>query len=176
MEENNVRENELKENIVKETETKENKVKEFLKYNKKGILIGLLVFTIIFVAIILVLVFSNNSKKEEQQKEEDKLNGYLNELGKSFYEDYYYDAVESKNEDAKREFLLKFSEIGIKVNLDNLSRYNGDGVEEKVKEFKNEAKNEDCNDKDTKVIIYPKEPYGKTDYEIEAVLECGFDE
>lgn len=150
-------------------------MKEFFKYNKKGILIGLLVFTIIGVAIVLVIAFTNGNKKEEQTHK-DKLNGYLNELGKSFYEDYYYDAVDSENEESKREFLSKFSEIGIKVNLDNLSRYNGDGIEEKIKEFKNEANDEDCNTKDTKVIIYPKEPYEKTDYEVETVLECGFDE
>lgn len=151
-------------------------MKEFLKYNKKGIIIGLVAFTIIGIAIILFLVFASGNKKAEEKTQKDKLNGYLNELGKSFYEDYYYDAVESKNEDAKREFLSKFKDIGIKVNLDNLSRYNGDGVEEKIKEFKNEAKDEDCNIKDTKVIVYPKEPYGKTDYELEAVLECGFSE
>lgn len=149
-------------------------MKEFLEYNKKEILIGLLIFTLIGVAVVLVLVFTNGNKKEEQTQK-DKLNGYLNELGKSFYEDYYYDAMASQNEDAISDTLSKFSGIGIKVNLDNLSRYNGDGVEEKTKEFKNE-KDEECDKKNTKVIIYPKEPYGKTDYEIETVLECGFSE
>lgn len=151
-------------------------IRELFLDNKKGILIGLLIFTLIGIAIVLVFVFTNDSKKEQEETQKDKLNGYLSELGKSFYEDYYYDAIESKNEDAKRDFLSKFKDIGIKVDLDNLSRYNGNGLEEKTKEFKNEMKNEECNSKDTKVIIYPKEPYGKTDYELESVLECGFSE
>ena len=25
------------------------------------------------------------------------------------------------------------------------------------------------------VVIYPKEPYGKTDYSIDAILDCGFE-
>lgn len=154
--------------------TRENKkdfkenMKEFLKENKKGLIIGLIIVTIIGIAIVLLVVFGG---KKEEQKEEDKLKGYLNELGKSFYEDYYYDAVESQNESAKIEFLTKFTDIGIKVNLDNLSRYNGGGAEEKTKEFKENS----CNEKETKIIVYPKAPYGKTDYEVETILECDFD-
>lgn len=105
----------------------------------------------------------------QKSKKEKKIEKELEKLGKSFYEDYYYDAVVSQNE---REFLSKFSNIGIKVNLDNLSRYNDDGVKEKIKELNNEI---ECNNKDTKVIIYPKEPYGKKDYLIDVELSCTVD-
>ena len=74
------------------------------------------------------------------------------------------------------EFVKKYGSIGIKVNLDNLSRYSGDGVAERVGQFKNDKTNEDCDKENTKVTIYPKEPYGKSDYTIEAVLVCGFDD
>ena len=72
--------------------------------------------------------------------------------------------------------LKKYEELGIKVNLDNLSRYNNKENEELVKTFVNNKNNEACNLQDTKVIIYPKSPYNKTDYTIEVQLVCGFEQ
>ena len=71
------------------------------------------------------------------------------------------------------ENIKKFETTGIKVDLDNLSRQSNES-KEKVKDFVND-KNEECNKNNTKVIIYPKDPYGKTNYELEIQLDCGFD-
>ena len=77
--------------------------------------------------------------------------------------------------DAKAEFLAKFKDIGIKVNLDNLIRHNTEESDELKKEFVNSKTNEACDTNNTKVVIYPKDPYGEKDYKIEVILECGFE-
>ncbi len=143
---------------------------EYAKNNKKqvGIIAGVLLVVILAVTITINVT---NSKKETQ---EDKLNTTLKELGKDFYENFYYPQVGS-DDSSRATFLEKFSTIGIKVNLDNLSRYNGKDVESKIAEFKNEKSGEDCDKENTKVTIYPKDPYGKEDYTIEVTLVCGFE-
>lgn len=77
----------------------------------------------------------------------------------------------------KRASLLsKFSTIGIKVDLENLGRYNNGEFKDKISKFKNSDTDEKCNSTNTMVYIYPKSPYGKTDYTVKAELDCGFEE
>ena len=95
------------------------------------------------------------------------------EMGRSFYENFYYEQVGS-SADERSTLLSKFTDIGIKVDLDNLSRYNNGEFKDEISKFKN--KNEDCNKTNTKVVIYPKSPYGKTDYTVSTELDCGFEE
>jgi len=63
----------------------------------------------------------------------------------------------------------------IKIDLENLGRYNGQSNKEKVAELVDPDNKNVCDAKNTKVIIMPKEGYGKTDYEIKVELDCGFD-
>ncbi|MGN1337228.1 MAG: hypothetical protein ACI4WW_02010 [Candidatus Coprovivens sp.] len=148
-----------------------NTMVEYVKNNKKqvGIVAGVLV------VVILVTVVGINIANSNKVSQEEKLSATLEELGKDFYEKFYYPQVGS-DDSSRATFLEKFSEIGIKVNLDNLSRYNGENVEEKVAEFKNEETGEECDKENTKVTIYPKAPYGSSDYTIEVKLICGFEE
>lgn len=124
--------------------------------------------------VTAVLVASNAFKKDPEPTREDNLKSYLTDMGRDFYESYYYDAVGSSDE-SRKNFLQKYSEIGIKVSLDNLSRYNSEVVTSKIDEFFSEDENKDCSKDNTKVIIYPQEPYGKTDYTIDTILECGIE-
>ena len=145
------------------------KIKIFVKTHKI-VCIACCAVLVIGIVIIFPPAFGN----DKETTLEERLSGFLEEMGKDFYENYYYDAVGSSDE-SRKNFLQKYSEIGIKVNLDNLSRYNGESVEERIESFKNNESGEDCNRENTKVIIYPQDPYGKTDYRLETILECGLD-
>lgn len=141
------------------------KIKELLKNKRLLIIIG-----VILIVIVIVLILLFTSKNEEKN-----LEGLLEEMGRDFYENYYYDQTGTTDEE-KAEFLSRYATIGIKINLDNLGRYNSEANEEKIAEFVNPDTNESCDKENTRVIIYPKENYGKTDYDIEVELICGFEE
>lgn len=143
-------------------------VKETNKDNKK--LIGFIIAGVIVVAIIIVGVLFFLNKKDNQKELETS----LTEMGREFYEDFYYEQVGS-SADERTNLLSKFTDIGIKVDLDNLGRYKNGEFKEKISEFKNNKTDEKCNKTNTKVVIYPKSPYGKTDYTIKTELECGFE-
>ncbi len=134
---------------------------DFVKKNKiVFISIGILVLI-----VIAVLIFIPKSNEEE-------LKVKLSELGKDFYENYYYDRM-GTDEALKKEQLSKFENIGIKVDLENLSRYENN--EEILSFFVNSLSGVSCNTENTKVIIYPKSDYNKGSYEMEIILDCGFE-
>ena len=134
------------------------------KNNKNVIIVAVIVVVAIVVGIILGLGKRSNEKELETS---------LKEMGKSFYENFYYEQVGSSSEE-RSSLLSKFSTIGIKIDLDNLSRYNDGEFKKEINKFVNSKTGEKCNKTKTKVTIYPKSPYGKTDYTVEADLDCGF--
>ncbi|NLJ17503.1 hypothetical protein [Globicatella sulfidifaciens] len=132
-------------------------------------------FVAIFCIILagIILAFSLNLFSDNQAK----LGKKLEEVGQDFYENFYYDQISSsKTEEETTEFLERFEEVGIKVNLDNLSRFDEEKYPNLIDTFKNKKDNIECDIRNTRVIIYPKEPYTKTDYEINHELDCGFGE
>lgn len=137
------------------------------KLNKKTLAIVAAVL-IVVILVVLLVVFSKKSNEKE-------LESSLNKMGSSFYENFYYEQIGSSADD-RTSLLSKFSTIGIKIDLENLGRYNDGEFKKDIKEFKNSLTGEKCNQTKTKVIIYPKSPYGKTDYKIETELSCGFKE
>lgn len=137
------------------------------KLNKK-VLVALAIIVIAALVVLLFFVFGKKSN-------EDELNKSLSEMGKNFYENFYYEQVGS-SADERTSLLSKFATIGIKIDLENLGRYNDGEFKDEIKEFKNSLTDEKCNQTKTKVVIYPKAPYGKTDYKIETELDCGFEE
>ncbi len=139
------------------------------KLNKKFVIL-ISVILLLLVAIIVCLVVFSSSKKSNEKS----LNTSLTEMGRDFYENFYYEQVGS-SADERTNLLSKFTDIGIKVDLENLERYKDGEFKSKISEFVNNKTDEKCNKTNTKAIIYPKSPYGKTDYTIEVVLECGFD-
>jgi len=134
---------------------------------KKVVFVGLTVIVIV-VAIILGFFLLKGKSKEEVLK------SYLHDMGIEFYENLYYQQI-GKTDDARKDFLSNFSDIGVKINLDSLSRYNAESNKEKIEAFKNPKTNESCNKENSKVIIYPQEPYGQKDYRVEIQLDCGFE-
>ena len=137
------------------------------KLNKKTLAIVVAVLIVIILVVLLVLFGKKSNEKE--------LESSLNKMGSSFYENFYYEQIGSSADD-RTSLLSKFSTIGIKIDLENLGRYNDGEFKKDIKEFKNSLTGEKCNQTKTKVIIYPKSPYGKTDYKIETELSCGFKE
>lgn len=117
---------------------------------------------VVAIAAGVIIALSLGGNKEE------KLSNSLIKMGRDWYENFYYDGFE---ESKRADILSRFKDIGIKVDLDNLSRYNTEVNSEIIKEFK-PGEEDGCNATETKIVIKPKDPYGKTDYDIEAVLSC----
>ena len=138
------------------------------KENKTNLIIIIGVVVLIVVAIVLATIFGKGNGNQERV-----LNAKLKELGVNFYENFYYDQL-GESQEEREETLKKFSDKGIKIDLDNLIRLNSDNSEDLKSSFVNKKTGSSCDAKSTKVIIYPKENYGKKDYKIETVLECGF--
>ena len=153
--------------------------------NHKKIAIGTgAVLVVVIVALVLIPSFSLNKTEKEMKKQ-------LNDIGVTFYEDFYYKSAGNGDEEKRKEFLGRFSDIGIKVSLENLLRYyvttdkykdleladTEANVTDRVEALKKawfEKKDYNCDGDNTKVIIYPQDPFGEKDYKIELVTVCGF--
>ena len=142
-----------------------NKVKEFIKNNRKIVYIALIVLVVVIAGIGITFAFSGN--------EEKKLTSELETLGKNFYENFYYEQIGS-NDEERANFLSKYSTIGIKVDLDNLAR-TLDNKDEVLAKFVNSKTKQECNKTNSKITIYPQDPYGKSNYKLEVTLDCGYD-
>jgi len=148
------------------------KIKNLVKDKKKLAFVGGGILLVLLV--ILAIVFFKDKIGGKSQTEIFKAN--LEELGREFYEDLYYPSTKNGDERARAEFLAGFKDQGLKFNIDNLSRYEYEEEEtqKKLDSFKNDGTGEECDKKESKVIIYPEEPYGAKDYRVEIVLVCGF--
>ena len=140
------------------------KISELLK-NKRIRIISCSLILLILIVIIVLIILNNTSYEAKLKKE-------LTNMGKDFYENYYYPGL--GNIDKKDEILKNMSTIGIKVNLNNLVTYNNKKNEDKLEMFKNDKTKNECNKEETKVIIYPEKPYNNDNYKIEVRLDCGY--
>ena len=140
------------------------------KLNKKKIFIigGVVLALILLIVGLVILVpkFTYNQEKE--------LTKELKDLGKSFYEDYYYNGL-AKTDEEKIEFVSRYKDLGIKVSLSNAARVKVNETDEILKKFVNKKTGEDCDADSSMITIFPKEPYGVKDYSINVNLVCGFE-
>ncbi len=149
-----------------------NKVVNFLKENKKRVLIIALIIVVI-VGLIIGGIYLFKDKKESNESELIKT---LELMGGAYYEEFYY--PQSGSNDKKRvEFIKKFKDTGITSTIDNLklSKERVKVIKDNIDNLKNALTNEECDLKNSKVQIIPKEPFGAKDYEVKATLVCGFD-
>ena len=137
---------------------------DFVKNDKRILITGIIILFLIIIGTILAFTVGSSTAYT--------LENELREMGKDFYENFFYDEFNS-SESEREEFLAKYRTIGFKVNLSNLVRTNKKVNEEKVKNFVNPKTNEKCDMENTKVTIYPKSPYGKSDYDMEVEIVCG---
>lgn len=156
----------------KEKIEEKNEVKNEKGFDKKKKMIqicAIAVGLIVVFAIVLWLTRGSNLSLE------DSLSKSLKNMGEEFYTEFYYaEVTRDKTTTEISEFLSKFQDVGIKVSLDNLSRYEEGKNEKEIEKFKNE-KGTKCNTTSTRAIIYPKSPYGKKDYTVSVELDCGFE-
>lgn len=138
---------------------------DFVKSDKRILITGVIILFLIILGTFLALTVGSAAFNLESE---------LKVMGSDFYENFYYEQL-NKSEEEKERLLSQYSSIGLKVNVDNLVRSNKEKYEEKVKEFVNPKTKEECDLENTKVIIYPKRPYGKTDYDMEVEIECGLE-
>ena len=149
------------------------------KSDTKKIIIGVLCFLIVVVFALIIVIKIAKPKKDPLQIKLETYAGYYYEYYCSLYKN---DKGEIDNE-KRTETLSKYTEIGIKVDLENLVRTlagNKDietkenlkdkTTEELLDEFTKKGKK--CDSKKTKVTLYPSAPYTSKDVRIEAHLEC----
>lgn len=141
-----------------------------IKINKKVVI--MIISIIILVIFASIILFFTLNKSEDESL---KLSSSLKDLGIDFYENFYYKQI-GKTDNERKEFLEKYKDIGIKISLDNLSRYKKDDMDDILKQFVNDKTKEECDRNSSMVIIYPKDPYGQKDYTVDAILACGFEE
>lgn len=152
---------------------KENKIINFFKENKKLIIISGTII-IILVVILLLMLFLNNDKAKSNEKELIKT---LELMGGAYYEEFYY--PQCGDTDKKRaEFIQKFKDTGITTTIDNLklTKERVKVVKDNIDNLKNSITEKECDLKNSKVQIVPKEPYGVKDYEVNVTLVCGFED
>ena len=141
------------------------KDKSFFGFLKDKRVIVSICIVVVIAVIVTLLFFVFRSNKSALNKE-------LENIGRNFYENYYYDQA-GKDDNERKAFLAQFTTAGIKVDLDNLARASKD-KDEILNKFVNKKTGEKCNEINTKVVIYPIEPYNKTDYKIDVAIDCGF--
>ncbi len=159
-----------KENLEAEKKEKPKKEKKELTDKQKK----LIVYAIIGILVIgvIVLYFASKKAQENEKTDTEKAIEYVRELGKDFYETYYYPQLAELKENEMIEdiptFLANFTDTGISVSL-NVVTQNHFRTEEAINKEIGDYK---CDFDDTKVIIYPVEPYEKTSYKIAPMLSC----
>lgn len=135
---------------------------------KKMKMLGIAVVVLVGISGVFYTVSNSNPG--------NKLSKELETVGRDFYENMYYDhIVANKSDEEVKDFFSRFMEIGIKVDLDNLARFDAEKYPNLADGFVNKKTKEPCHTVNTKVIIYPFEPFGKGDYTIESELDCGFE-
>ncbi len=153
-------------------------IKAFFNDNKKAVGIGAAALVVVVIVIVGVTLLFGKSHALPNQKE--VLENRLKELAKEFYEVHYYPNLVSSTtkkpmtDEEKKEFAQKFKDTGITLDLSGLARLYGEQKDSILEEFKNGDKA--CNYDNTKVVIYPKDPYAINSYEIDVKLDCGFEE
>ena len=128
--------------------------------NKK-VIIAIIVGIVLLVAgIILMFVFKPFNKNDDKNL---TLEQRLEKIGIEYYTKFYYPEIPDKEKD-----LSPLAETGIKINLDNLSRYSNHSelIKTELTYF------EECDYGKTRVVITPKAPYLEKDYSINVDLVC----
>ena len=111
----------------------------------------------LFAGITLVAVLVSILLRGGNQ--EEKLSKKLETVGADFYENFYHSQISSnKTEEEVKEFLERFKEIGIKVDIDNLSRFDDKKYADLDKEFINKKDNIPCDVRNTRAVYILRNP------------------
>ena len=105
-----------------------NEIIKFVKSDKRIVVTAIIILFLILLGTVLAFTVGSSVAFN--------LESEMKEMGKDFYENFYYSEL-NKSEEDKKEFLSKFQNLGIKINLSNLARSNKKDNEEKIKDFVN---------------------------------------
>ena len=130
-----------------------------LKEKKNLLIIGAIIAVIIIAIILICFVF-----KKDKGMTTETLESRLEKVGIDFYENHYYSGI---NEEEREEKLSYFKDNGIKVDITNVELLVT--IDQEVKE---QLDKDNCDPDETKITIYPKEPYGQKDYTVKVDLVC----
>lgn len=134
-------------------------MKDILK--KRSLIVVFIIILVLIIAISLVFGFTNHNRPSNEDNKTESLNTILTNLGKKFYEENYYSRLDNKDK------LADFQESGLNVSITNLEVILP--LDEEIKRSLDDRK---CNLDNTKIVIYPREPYGIKDYNIKVELVC----
>lgn len=157
---------EAKKEVVEKIPVKEEIKAEKKKniFTKKNIIIVSSALVVLILLIVgLIIFFSPKNIVSRKVKS----------MGKEYYSEYLWKVIaENRSKEELGKVLSNYKEIGIKANLNTLSlsfegKYKKD-IEKKI------IKKYNCDSKNTKAVIYPKDPYGKGNYKIKIELDCEF--
>ena len=146
-------------------ETKIEVKKEKEPINKK-LIIGIAAGAVIIIVLVIlsITVFFNKERI---------ITNKVKKMAYEYYSEYYYDSLkEGREKEDFEKIMAKFSGIGFKISLDNIVNIKNGKYKEEVESLGSKKKK--CDKLNTRAIIYPEKPYGKTDYRIEVELDCGF--
>ena len=128
--------------------------------------------TVVLIALIVIIVVnpfnisfgkkSTKSNTSNEIKNESSITEELTTKANQYYEEYFYPTIEDKDA-----FFPLIVDSGIILTVNNLNTMVQ--VEESTII---ELKNNKCGLDDSKVIIYPSEPYGEKDYKVAVNLVC----
>ncbi len=136
------------------------------KNQKQKIIIVIAIIIVILSLLIIPKIFNNNPEKEFKET--------MEKIGKDFYSNYYYNQVlHNYKEDKAQEFLKRYEENGLKIDLENLNLYESQeyDIQKELSYFLN-SKKQKCDYKNSYLTIYPKSPYKKEDIKIEVTVNC----
>ena len=130
---------------------------------KKIIPIILICVLVLFLGYLLYVVLVVNTPENRTNKANDVLDKY----GGIFYS-HYYDSVESEAKDETKRILSEYKDTGLTISLKDLRIY--------LDTYKMEdySSVEKCNQEQTKITVFPVDPYGKQDFNVRVILECPF--
>lgn len=144
-----------------------------MKLNNKQKKLAVVLGLVLILVIVLLIVFLGGNKNKKLTQEEE-MKEYLETKVKNFYENNYYDQMSQLSGDIKS-FLVNFENDGIPMSVNVLLEQRALKQSEVDEKLVNKETKEKCNLDETKVILYPQEPFSKTSYKLETIVSCGFE-
>lgn len=126
-----------------------------MKNKRYIILISIL---LIIIGGIIILVNSKIGREALAKRD-------IRKITSTFY-NYYYD--ENNYDNNVKEFLKEYTSSGLNISLGDMEVY----IESKSNGGTIYKSLEKCDRANTKIIIYPKSPFGKSDYDLDFKLKC----
>jgi len=122
----------------------------------------------LFLILIVMLVCGILYFVLQEKPEKQSLDTLMEEVGRDFYENHYY-AYTGTTLEERKNLLSKYSKVGIKITIQNLDKENKTKIETFIQDSKMVLS---CDENQTRVIIYPKEPFEKDSYDMKVELKC----